>query len=216
MSALIDANALETDDTPRQPRSWLPLILGLAALAIMVMLVMAMERGRPPGDTSLEAGFARDMMVHHDQAVTMALLIRDRTEDPVMRSIATDMALTQQGQIGQMFGWLNLWGLPATGPQPAMAWMGHPTTGLMPGMATPEQIANLERLTGPAADIAFLHLMIPHHQAAFPMAQAALDGSDIPAVRDLARQILAAQDVEIATMQKLLQEKEAATDGAGS
>ncbi|MFT4039087.1 MAG: DUF305 domain-containing protein [Thermomicrobiales bacterium] len=211
MSALIDATALETDDTPQQPRSWLPLILGLAALAIVAMLVMAMERGRPPGDSSLEAGFARDMMVHHDQAVTMALLIRDRTEDPVMRAIATDMALTQQGQIGQMFGWLNLWGLPATGPQPAMAWMGHPMTGLMPGMATPEQIAELTSLTGPAADIAFLKLMIPHHQAAIPMAQAALDGSNVPAVRDLARQILAAQEVEIATMQRLLGEKEAAT-----
>ncbi|MDQ2651804.1 MAG: DUF305 domain-containing protein [Chloroflexota bacterium] len=209
MSDLIANDVLETDDQPVRQRSWLPLILGLAALALAIMAVTAMESGRPPGDTSLEAGFARDMMVHHDQAVTMAMLIRDRTEDPVLRSMATDMVLTQQNQIGQMFGWLNLWGLPATGTQPAMTWMGHPTTGLMPGMATPRQIADLASLSGTEADIAFLHLMIPHHEAAIPMAQAALDNSDVPAVRDLARQILAAQEVEIANMQTMLDEKEA-------
>jgi uncharacterized protein (DUF305 family) len=148
-------------------------------------------------------------MVHHDQAVAMAMLIRDRTDDPVLRSMATDMVLTQQNQIGQMFGWLNVWGQPATGSQPAMTWMGHPTTGLMPGMAAPQQIADLASLSGTEADIAFLNLMIPHHQAAIPMAQFALDNSDVPAVRDLARQILAAQEIEIANMQTMLDEKDA-------
>jgi uncharacterized protein (DUF305 family) len=209
MSDLIASDALETDDHVPTQRSWLPLILGLAVLVLAIMAVTALESGRPPGDTSLEAGFARDMMVHHDQAVTMAMLIRDRTEDPVLRSMATDMVLTQQNQIGQMFGWLNVWGLPATGTEPAMAWMGHPTTGLMPGMATPQEIADLSSLSGTEADIAFLNLMIPHHQAAIPMAQFALDNSDVPAVRDLARQILAAQEIEIANMQTMLDEKEA-------
>ena len=209
MTDLIHEDALETDDRAPVQRNWLPLILGLAALVLAIMGVMAVERGRPPTDTSLEAGFARDMMTHHDQAVTMALLIRDRTEDPVLRSVATDIILTQQNQIGQMFGWLNVWGLPATGTQPAMTWMGHPTTGLMPGMATPAQIGELASLTGTEADIAFLNLMIPHHQAAIPMAQYALDNSDVPAVRDLARQILAAQEVEIANMQTMLDEKDA-------
>ncbi|MCA9879344.1 MAG: DUF305 domain-containing protein [Thermomicrobiales bacterium] len=210
MGELIQPDAIETDDQATPQRNWLPLILGLAALVLAVMAVVGMESGRPPGDHSLEAGFARDMMVHHDQAVTTAMLIRDRTDDPVLRAMATDLVMTQQNQIGQMFGWLNVWGLPATGPDPAMTWMGHPTTGLMPGMATPDQILDLAQLSGTDADIAFLQLMIPHHQAAIPMAQAALDGSDVPAVRDLARQILAAQEVEIATMEQMLADKEAA------
>jgi uncharacterized protein (DUF305 family) len=186
-------------------RIW-PLILLLIVAAVAAVALWT-AADRPPGDDSLEAGFARDMMVHHDQAVTMALLIRDRTDDPTMRTIATDMVLTQQHQIGQMFGWLNLWGLPATGSQPAMAWMGHPTTGLMPGMATPEEIAHLESLSGEAADVEFLRLMIRHHEAALPMAEAALQGSDIPAVRDLARQIADVQRVEIANMEALLAQK---------
>lgn len=188
-------------------RRWLPLLLGLALLVVAGLWVFTLEANRPPGDNSLEAGFARDMMVHHDQAVAMALLLRDRTDDPVMRAIATDMILTQENQIGQMFGWLNLWGLPATGPQPPMAWMGHPTQGRMPGMASPEEIANLEGLTGEEADIAFLRLMIRHHQSAIPMAQAALDGSTVPAVRDLARSIISSQEIEIATMTSLLAKK---------
>ena len=191
---------------PASPtRSWPLVLLLLVALAALAALWATMDRS--PGENSLEAGFARDMMVHHDQAVAMALIILDRTEDPTMRTIATDMALTQQHQIGQMYGWLNLWGLPATGSEPAMTWMGHPTTGLMPGMATPEELAHLERLSGEEADNAFLRLMSPHHQAALPMAEAALQGSAIPAVRDLARQIADAQRVEIANMEALLAKK---------
>jgi uncharacterized protein (DUF305 family) len=191
--------------TPAAVWRWLPAFLALVVLASAALLWLT--TARPPDDNSLEAGFARDMMTHHEQAVAMALLARDRTEDPVIRSIATDMILTQQNQIGQMLGWLNLWGLPATGQNPPMAWMGHPTEGLMPGMATPEELANLESLTGEAADIAFLQLMIRHHQAAIPMAEAALNGSDNRAVRDLARQILTAQEIEIATMESLLAAK---------
>lgn len=209
---MIAPDALGPEDAPERavaaapPRRWLPVLLILLAAAAVIALLAMLDR--PPGDRSLEAGFARDMMVHHDQAVAMALLIRDRTDDPVMKTIATDMALTQQNQIGQMMGWLNLWGLPATSPDLPMTWMGHPTEGRMPGMASPEQIAELESLTGEAADVAFLRLMIPHHQAALPMAEAALAGSDIPAVRDLAGQIARAQVVEIANMEALLAGKE--------
>lgn len=209
---MIDPSALDEkppppgdEVTPATVWRWLPAFLALVVLASAALLWLTTER--PPDDNSLEAGFARDMMTHHEQAVAMALLARDRTDDPVISAIATDMILTQQNQIGQMLGWLNLWSLPATGPNPPMAWMGHPTTGLMPGMATPEEIANLESLSGEEADVAFLELMIRHHQAAIPMAEAALNDSGNRSVRDLARQILTAQEIEIATMKSMLAAK---------
>jgi uncharacterized protein (DUF305 family) len=90
----------------------------------------------PPGNDSAEAGFARDMIVHHAQAVQMAEIIRDKTNSDDMRLLAADISLTQQAQVGIMQGWLEVWGLPITGEEPAMAWMGHPIDGLMPGMAT--------------------------------------------------------------------------------
>ena len=111
-------------------------VLAAAFVATFGLAVWLYLSGRPPGDGSAEAGFARDMMVHHAQAVGMAEIVRDKTESEDVRILATDIALTQQAQIGQMQGWLAVWGLPVAGTEPAMAWMGHPTEGRMPGMAT--------------------------------------------------------------------------------
>jgi uncharacterized protein (DUF305 family) len=101
----------------------LVLLAGCAAGATAVLLLT-----RAPGDDSAEAGFARDMMVHHAQAVQMAEIVRDKTHSDDMRLLVSDIALTQQAQIGIMQGWLQAWGLSITSPRPAMAWMGHPQT----------------------------------------------------------------------------------------
>ena len=83
--------------------------------------------------------------VLNPQAVEMAEIVRSKTEDEDMEVLTSDIALTQQGQIGQMEGWLSVWGLPATGAEPAMTWMGHPTEGRMPGMASPEELEELRQ-----------------------------------------------------------------------
>lgn len=81
-----------------------------------------------PEEGSVEVGFARDMQAHHNQAVQMSLILRDKTSDPTLRAIAYDIATSQQQQSGQMYAWLTQWGLPQTGTDPAMTWMsvtGH-------------------------------------------------------------------------------------------
>jgi uncharacterized protein (DUF305 family) len=175
-------------------------ILLLAAFALWLFF-----SHRMPGDTSAEVGFARDMSVHHAQAVQMAELLRDRTQDEEMRSMATAIALGQQGQIGQMEGWLTVWGVPKTGSEPAMSWMGEPVNGPMPGMASSEQINELSQASGEEADKLFLQLMIPHHQAALPMSEAILERTDRPEVKTLAQAIYNSQEVEIKTMQDKLE-----------
>ena len=160
-----------------------------------------------PGDDSAEAGFARDMAIHHAQAVRMAEVVRDRTLDPAVRVIATDVVLTQQAEIGQMRGWLEVWGLTAGQSGPAMAWMGHPTQGAMPGMASPKDLALLQQAPPEEADAQFLRLMIPHHQAAVEMAEAALDLSNQPEITRFARRTVTTQQAEINGMQALLQRK---------
>src|ERR687898_303092 len=160
-----------------------------------------------PTDSSPEPGFARDMMVHHAQAVEMAEIVRDKTESEEMRIMAADIALTQQAQIGQMQGWLDVWGLPSTGTEPAMSWMGHPTEGRMPGMASPEEINRLRGAPPEEADKMFLRLMIPHHQAALPMARAILDRTDRPEVKRLATAIAASQKGEIKIMREMLKSR---------
>jgi len=147
------------------------------------------------------------MIVHHGQAVQMAEIIRDKTNSDAMRLLASDISLTQQGQIGIMQGWLGVWGLPITSPEPAMAWMGHPTDGLMPGMATPDELDRLVKLPPDRADVLFLRLMINHHEAAIPMAQAVLKRTDEPEVRQLANSIIASQKAEIWNMKAMVDEK---------
>jgi|SRR5215212_9624722 len=179
------------------------LTLGIVLLGGLALWLFFSSR--MPADDSAEAGFARDMSVHHAQAVEMAELLRDRTQSEEMRTLAADMALTQQGQIGQMEGWLAIWGLPNTGSEPAMSWMGEPTSKQMPGMATPEQINELSQASGEDADERFLQLMIPHHQAAIPMSEAILERTDRPEVKTLANAIISSQQAEIQMMQDKLE-----------
>ena len=193
----------------KTPKDAGPLILLLAAAAVLfaALALWLYLTNAEPGDASAEAGFARDMSVHHAQAVEMAEIVRDKTESEEIRLMAADMALTQQGQIGRMQGWLDAWNLPATGTEPAMSWMGHPTEGRMPGMASPEEIERLQNAPPAEADRIFLQLMIPHHQAAVPMAEAVMERTDTPEVDNLAGAIATAQRGEIEIMKKMLKER---------
>ena len=184
-----------------------PVLAALAAGLILVAAFVVYLGSRTPGDGSVEAGFARDMMVHHAQAVEMAGILRDKTESGEMRTLSSDIILTQQAQIGQMQGWLAIWGLPVTGSEPRMAWMGHKIDGQMPGMASPKQINALRNAPPEEAEKQFLKLMIPHHKAALDMSEAALSRTDRPEVQRLAGAIKNSQRAEIIVMQDLLEER---------
>ncbi|MFD7867530.1 DUF305 domain-containing protein [Streptomyces sp. NPDC057682] len=96
-----------------------------------------------PAAGSADAGFAQDMAVHHQQAVEMSFIVRDRTQDEDVRRFAYDIANTQANQRGMLLGWLDLWELPKTSAgQEPMAWMREPSAdgheghdmASMPGM----------------------------------------------------------------------------------
>lgn len=196
----------------------------LAVIAVGLMLVggglavavaVAVDRiPVVPDADSVDAGFARDMSVHHLQGVEMANLVAERSEDPEVESLAFDIAETQQNQAGRMQGWLALWDVPLTGGD-TMAWMadaGHGAHGghsagtgaLMPGMATEEELADLRSLSGPEFDVEFLRLMIRHHQGGFDMARYGAEHAELQAVRDLAESIEASQGFETRTMTDML------------
>lgn len=183
-------------------------VLILALIGIPVAMLMA---SNDPDDDSAEAGFLRDMIVHHDQAVEMSLIIRDRTEDQQLRFLATDILLAQQNQVGMMYGWLELWDLSPNIDGVPMAWMDHEVEGLMPGMATAEEVDLLRTLPVDDAEVLFLQLMINHHQSAVDMAEAYLDRGDQENVSAFARNVIAVQDLEIGAMTTMLEQRGAGT-----
>ena len=187
--------------------------IALAALVIGVLgtVWVVQVRTSPPSDFGADAGFARDMQTHHAQAVEMAFLVRDRSDDEELRTVADDIITSQQQQAGQMDGWLVQWGLDQTGSRPPMAWVGGEhaaahagSDGTMPGMATPAQLAELKAASGVEAERIFLRLMIAHHTGGVAMAQAAWDDARTPEVRTLAGAIAAAQTSEIRLLQQML------------
>jgi uncharacterized protein (DUF305 family) len=193
--------------TPTRSRR-IRLLVVIGAMLIFALVVLFVLTNNNPfavtTTASPEVGFARDMIVHHAQAVVLALILYDHTHNAELHTIALDIILSQQNQIGQMQGWLYLWNLPMSGPDLPMAWMNAPTEGLMPGMATDEQIAALRTATGTNLDRMFIQLMIPHHQSAIHMAQTILDKTSIPAVRNLARSMMESQTGEIKILQSIL------------
>jgi uncharacterized protein (DUF305 family) len=204
-----------------RPRTMRTALLAVIAVGLVLLgggLAVALGIGRTevPSADSVDAGFSRDMARHHLQGVEMANLALERSDDPAVRGLAFDISATQTNQTGRMQGWLSLWGLQPTGGDP-MAWMagdmgGHADhsmglNGLMPGMATEEELANLRGLSGTEFDIEFLRLMMRHHQGGTEMAEYAAEHAANAAVRDLADSIVTSQAAETDLMTDMLTER---------
>ncbi|MFJ2022469.1 DUF305 domain-containing protein [Streptomyces sp. NPDC087897] len=193
----------------------------LVALGLVALMVVRPSAASPsgasssrsaPAEDSVDAGFARDMAIHHQQAVEMSFIVRDRTDDEDVRRLAYDIINTQANQRGMMLGWLEVWGLPKSAAGPPMEWMGHTVTptgdgALMPGMATDAQLAALTAAKGERAEVLFLRLMTVHHRAGADMARAAADAATTDAIRDLAAGMVRGQRSEMGLMAHMLEER---------
>ncbi|MFJ8251546.1 DUF305 domain-containing protein [Streptomyces sp. NPDC094466] len=194
----------------------------LVALGLVALMVVRPSAASPsgsfsaarsaPAEDSVDAGFARDMAIHHQQAVEMSFIVRDRTDDEDVRRLAYDIINTQANQRGMMLGWLELWGLPKSAAGPPMEWMGHTLTptddgSLMPGMATDAELAALTAAKGEQAEVLYLRLMTVHHRAGADMAQAAAGAAKTDAIRDLSAGMVSGQQSEIGLMADMLEDR---------
>jgi uncharacterized protein (DUF305 family) len=162
-----------------------------------------------PGDDSADAGFTRDMIFHHAQAVEMGLIGFQRASDPQVRQIAVDIATTQQGEIGMMHAWLRDWGLDPTGSRPTMAWLPPDmrdlgSDGLMPGMANADEMTRLREARGEELDVLFLQLMLRHHLGGVHMIDAILAEGGEDEVLRAAQTMKNVQSTELANLSRLL------------
>jgi uncharacterized protein (DUF305 family) len=188
------------------------IIVGVVAAVALLLIGYAAGWITPrlgtPGTDSIEAGFARDMAEHHAQAVEMGMIAYQKASTPEVRSLGGDIAITQQGQIGVMNTWLKDWGLSPNSDKPPMSWMPDGQRALngnlMPGMATPDEIAKLKSATGRQVDILFCQYMLRHHLGGLHMIEGLLSENPSGEVRDLAETMQRNQSGEIPVLESLL------------
>ena len=152
--------------------------------------------------TAEDVTFMQGMMVHHQQAVDMAMLVKERTNTKELVEIAGRIESSQADEIAFMKSWLAERGEPLED-----AMMKDHAHHTMMGMASPDQLAALAAASGVAFDQQFLTLMIAHHKGAIDMVDALFDedgSASDPVLYRFASDIENEQKGEIERMDKLL------------
>ncbi len=115
--------------------------------------------------------FMQGMISHHAQALEMSELVEQRTNREAMELMSQRIALSQEDEIEMMQDWLRERDLMV----PEVGAHNMESHAMMPGMATAEEMAELEAASGPEFDALFLQLMIKHHKGALTMVEELLD-----------------------------------------
>ena len=170
---------------------WWPILACLFLFAAAVQAQPPIVQPGKPGETSrlidadeairlagvrhsaADVRFMRDMIPHHQQALDMSALVSDRTNRSAMIELARRIESSQKDEIEFMSQWLAERGEPVPEPDWRHHHAHHHHT--MAGMATPEQMDELERSSGNAFDTLFLKLMIEHHEGALIMVEDLLE-----------------------------------------
>jgi uncharacterized protein (DUF305 family) len=153
---------------------------------------MVMENGKYSDKAFIDA-----MVPHHQGAIAMAEVALKNAEHQEIIQLSRNIISSQQAEIEELksikqeeFGTSNV---PMEMSQEQMRGMGM--------TMDPQQLANQKPF-----DEAFIDAMIPHHQSAIEMAQVALENSDNPKIKDLAQNIISAQQREIEQMREWRQQ----------
>lgn len=148
-----------------------------------------------PAFNDADVAFAQEMIPHHSQAVEMATLALDRSDNSAILGLAGRIQKAQDPEIEQMRTWLTSWDMPE---------MDNEMDGMaMNGMMSADDMTALTAASGPGFDAMFVTMMIQHHEGAITMAKSLItEGSD-PQVRTLAEGVITAQEAEIAEMKAL-------------
>lgn len=162
------------------------------------------------GYVQADVDFMTGMIGHHAQAIKMAGWAPTHGADPEVQRLCQRIINAQTDEIHLMQTWLRDHGKPAPEPDPNGAMMtmhGMTHTMLMPGMLTPQQMAELDAARGHDFDRLFLTYMIQHHKGALVMVDA-LFGTPGAAQNDLtfkfANDVQADQSTEVNRMQLML------------
>ena len=159
-----------------------------------------------PTFTAADVKFMQGMIGHHAQAIEMVDLLKSRTNSEGMKKLAQRIELSQNDEMRMMREWLQ-----ARNQQVPGEHAHHDPAMRMPGMLTPEQMAQLRGVKGEAFDRLFLEDMIRHHEGALVMVRelfASPGAAQESEIYTFASDVDADQRMEIARMVAMLKELE--------
>lgn len=153
-----------------------------------------------PGYTVADVQFMQHMIGHHAQALVMAAMAPTHGASDRMLQLAEKIDISQRDEIAFMKQWLTERG-QAVPPDDYMAHMA------MPGMLSPQEMAQLDAARGGEFERLFLRFMIRHHEGALQMVDELFDapgaGQD-PDIFRFVTDVDADQRDEIYVMQTML------------
>ena len=160
--------------------------------------------------TAADIAFMSGMIHHHAQAVKMAGWAESHGASKSLQIFCGRIAMAQTAEIGLMQAWLKDRSQPVPEADPNGMKMNMPGMGpymLMPGMLSPQQMAQLDSSRGVNFDRLFLTYMIQHHRGAITMVDTLFNtpgaGQD-EIVFKFANDVQADQTTEIDRMQLML------------
>ena len=154
--------------------------------------------------TVADVDFMQDMIIHHHQALLMAILAAPSTNNQAILDLAGRIDVSQADEISFMQDWLGE--REEQVPDPTAEHSEHTHHNMM-GMATPEQMTQLSESKSTDFDRLFLQLMITHHDGAVKMVKELREqpGSTYdPLLNEFASDVTNDQAVEIERMNALL------------
>ena len=153
-----------------------------------------------------DVDFVTHMIPHHAQALVMARMVPERTDNGELRVLAARIISAQNDEIAIMQEWLRERGQPVPDPEHAMHGGHHME---MPGMLTPEQLTRLGAARGIEFDRLFLEFMIQHHEGARSMVRDLINqpgAAQGDAIFKIASEINVDQETEIDRMRTMLRD----------
>ena len=154
--------------------------------------------------TVADVDFMQDMIIHHHQALLMAILAAPSTNNQAILDLAGRIDVSQADEISFMQDWLGEREEQVLDPTAEHSEHTHHN---MMGMATPEQMTQLAESKSTDFDRLFLQLMITHHDGAVKMVKELREqpGSTYdPLLNEFASDVTNDQAVEIERMNALL------------
>ena len=154
--------------------------------------------------TVADVDFMQDMIIHHHQALLMANLAAPSTNNQAILDLAGRIDVSQADEISFMQDWLQE--REEQVPDPTEEHSEHIHHNMV-GMASPEEMAQLDQSQSTDFDRLFLQLMITHHDGAIKMVEELREqpGSTYdPLLNEFTSDVTNDQAVEIERMNALL------------